>query len=110
MVGTFLAFDRHMNLVLSHTEEYRLKKNSKEDLADVEEKRPIGLILLRGENVVSLQVEAPPQAKKQQSTQKPTGTAVPVSSRAPVGLGRGVNLASGNNGINLPPSMSLPPM
>lgn len=55
LVGTLLAFDKHMNLVLSETEEFRVTKKTK-----AEQQRPLGLVILRGETVVSCSVEAPP--------------------------------------------------
>ena len=61
LVGRFLAFDRHMNIVLGDAEEFRRlppKKGVPE--ADREVRRPLGLVLIRGESVISLTVEGPP--------------------------------------------------
>ena len=59
LIGTFLAFDKHMNLVLSETEEYsRIKAKNKKN--DKERKRSLGLVLIRGDSVISLSAESPP--------------------------------------------------
>jgi small nuclear ribonucleoprotein B and B' len=63
LVGQLLAFDKHMNLVLADTEEFRkvkAKGKAKAGQPEQEEKRTLGLIILRGETVVSLSVEAGP--------------------------------------------------
>ena len=67
-VGQMLAFDRHMNLVLAECEEFRRirpkKKPGETEAGPVQEmKRTLGLVILRGEAVVSLSVEGPPPAQ-----------------------------------------------
>ena len=65
LVGQMLAFDKHMNLVIADCEEFRRvrpKKKAGESEAGPEQeiKRTLGLVILRGEVVVSLSVEGPP--------------------------------------------------
>lgn len=59
MVGTFLAFDKHMNIVLADAEEYRITKTNKTGVQK-QIKRTLGLVIIRGENIISLTAEAPP--------------------------------------------------
>ena len=64
-----MAFDKHMNLVLVDCEEFRPSKKSKkaEHIAagvvvtpSGMHKRTLGLVILRGENIISFAVEAGP--------------------------------------------------
>jgi len=58
MIGQFMAFDKHMNIILGDTEEYRKVGGKRTEQR--EQKRSLGLCLIRGECIVSLSVEAPP--------------------------------------------------
>jgi small nuclear ribonucleoprotein B and B' len=65
LTGQMLAFDRHMNLVLAECEEFRRvrpkKKAGESEAGPMQEmKRALGLVILRGETVVSISVEGPP--------------------------------------------------
>lgn len=102
IVGTFLAFDKHLNLVLSEAEEFRMTKQQAAILEERTEKRALGLILVRGENVVSVAVEGPPPAKTT-ATATPGGpgqvaTGVGRGSMPPMGLG-----AVPVHGVGMPP-------
>ncbi|KAJ4163317.1 hypothetical protein LMH87_005054 [Akanthomyces muscarius] len=70
MTGQMLAFDKHMNLVLADTEEFRRVKRRQDrsapgaggSVVESEEKRTLGLTIVRGAYIVSLSVESPPPA------------------------------------------------
>lgn len=61
---------QHMNLVLADTEEFRRTRRrggkaapgAAQQLTETEERRAIGLTIIRGANVISLSVDGPPPA------------------------------------------------
>ncbi|SOV02686.1 related to small nuclear ribonucleoprotein associated protein b [Ustilago sp. UG-2017a] len=132
IVGQLLAFDAHMNLVLADSQEYRKIKSRKakaraavaseagnaavqdeDDEDDVgasssapdatqEQKRTLGLLILRGENIVSMAIEAPPPAddRRQPTMQPGPGKGAP--------MGRGMGLAVPPMAGAAPPMMARP--
>ena len=107
MVGNLLAFDKHMNIVLSDTEEFRKIKPKRSGEPEQEKKRALGMLLLRGENIVSITAEAPPPPQ----TRKPgEGLAIGKPQAPQTNLPAPPGLAPPSN-LSLrgpPPSMSLP--
>lgn len=108
LVGRFMAFDQHMNLVLADCEEFRRTKKK-----DVSEKRALGLVLLRGECVVLMSVESPPPPPPKKRPARPAvgrGTPLPASGRgAPLGRGAPApGLAGPVPGIGIPAAAMQP--
>ena len=114
LIGTFLAFDKHMNLVLADTEEYsHIKSKNKKN--DKERKRSMGLVLLRGDSIISISAESPPSqnSKRFNDIQNP-GIGIAQA------IGRGLSnqqqqaqsgLGSIGRGVGIPNMMGMiPPM
>jgi len=105
-VGQMLAFDRHMNLVLAECEEFRRirpkKKPGETEAGPVQEmKRTLGLVILRGETVVSLSVEGPPPVVDDDKK-----NALPAGPGRGMPAGRGMGMMPPMG----PPGMARPPM
>ncbi|KAK0657098.1 hypothetical protein B0T16DRAFT_51742 [Cercophora newfieldiana] len=99
MTGQMLAFDKHMNLVLADTEEFRRVKrkqakpaapgaSSSAQTIEQQEKRTLGLTIVRGAHIVSLSVESPPPADPSARLGKATGAGVPSALSAGPGVAR----------------------
>jgi len=136
LIGKFMAFDKHMNLIIGDCEEFRkITPKGKSKGEEREEKRPLGLVLVRGECVVSLSVEGQPQGEDTRFKEggvpvvaagpgrgipSGRGIAVPPISTAPMGLGGPVRGVGGpgpqsmqpqsRGGIQAPPVVYPPPM
>mmetsp|Transcript_50520 Transcript_50520/g.117949 ORF Transcript_50520/g.117949 Transcript_50520/m.117949 type:complete len:195 (-) Transcript_50520:103-687(-) len=117
LVGTFMAFDKYMNVVLADCEEFRkIKTKGKKD-DEKEVKRTLGFVVLRGETIVSLMAEAPPPTgPKKTEIQAGPGrgqvagrgmSAAPMGS-APAGLGGPVKGVGGPAAIQMQPKAGMP--
>ncbi len=111
-----MAFDRHMNMVLGETEEHRKIKTKKGQgiHEEKEEKRTLGLVILRGDCVVSLSIEGPPPPEEDEKlipggpgVGRAAGRGLPVAPMA----GAPIGLAGPVRGVGGPASsMMQPPM
>ncbi|KAK8050056.1 small nuclear ribonucleoprotein B and B' [Apiospora phragmitis] len=100
MTGQMLAFDKHMNLVLADTEEFRRVKRkqnkppapgasgSATQTIESEEKRTLGLTIVRGAQIVSLSVESAPPADPSTRLGKTAATSLPTALTSGPGVAR----------------------
>lgn len=73
-----LAFDKHMNVILSDCEEIRkIKPKAGKKLVNEEEKRTLGLILLRGDKIISISIDGNPQKEDDSRVPKAGGAGGP---------------------------------
>ncbi|KAL3844179.1 hypothetical protein ACJIZ3_001582 [Penstemon smallii] len=98
LIGKFMAFDRHMNLVLGDCEEFRKLPPTKGSKEEREDRRTLGLVLLRGEEVISLTVEGPPP---------PDDSRIKTTSASAVS-GPGIGRAAGRGVVTGPLSQAQP--
>ncbi|CAF3482654.1 unnamed protein product, partial [Fusarium graminearum] len=113
MTGQMLAFDKHMNLVLADTEEFRRVKRKQNkpaapgasgsgSLVESEEKRTLGLTIVRGAHIISLSVESPPPADPSARL----GKSAPGGISSALAAGPGVARPAGRGAA--PPSLAGP--
>merc|ERR1712039_996579 len=112
LVGTFMAFDKYMNVVLADCEEFRKIKSKGRKDDEKEVKRTLGFVVLRGETIVSLMAEAPPPSGPKKPEIQPgpgrgqvAGRGMPAAplSSAPAGLAGPVRGVGGPAAIQMQP-------
>lgn len=85
-IGQLLAHDKHLNFVLADCEEFRLLRRGANN--GDSERRTLGLIVLRGEEVVSVSQEtgAPPRGGNKARIPASASSATPVIGIPPPGM------------------------
>lgn len=115
LVGTFMAFDKYMNLVLADAEEFRKIQSGKKDEKEV--KRTLGFVVLRGDSVVTMSAESPPPSGPKKAEIQAgsgrgqvAGRGMPVAplTAAPAGLEGPVRGVGGPAAIQMQPKAGAP--
>jgi len=120
VVGQLMAFDKHLNVVLGDVEEIRLVMPDKKKgtiAKPVEEKRQLGMILLRGNQVLSMKPVSPPGPKPKLPSSTTAAAAVgpmPVPGAPPQArpMMMAPPMMAGMPPMGMPgmPPMGMPPM
>ena len=101
LVGTFIAFDKHLNVVLAETEEFRFIRATKSGEPDREIKRPLGLLIVRGDNIISISAEKAPNMYAEKRPELVTlgpGKSLPIVRPGNLGV---TNVSNIHNGLGL---------
>lgn len=81
-IGQLLAHDKHLNFVLADCEEFRLLKRG----GSGTERRTLGMIVLRGEEVVSVSQESGAPPRGGNKARIPVSATINTNSTAPGGI------------------------
>ena len=106
LTGQMLAYDKHLNLVLADCEEQRQSKNQKKGAKPQEFKRNLGLVIIRGETIISMSVEAGPPPSADNKSRIPASVQVGAGVGRP--MGRGIPNVRGGLAINAQPVSYAP--
>ena len=101
-IGTFMSFDQHKNVILGDCEEFRKIKSNSKSKVEREEKRELGLVVIRGEHVVCMTVEGPPPSEEKSETKVPVGVGHGLPSNI---VHRGVGQV-----VRIPPPQAMAPI
>lgn len=121
-VGKMIAFDRHLNIVLSDCEEFRkVKSIGKTSDPEMEERRALGLTLLRGEVILTLKVVASTSSNDKKfaggfgglyggpGMARGVGRGIPLASTKAAPINSVVGLTAPVRGIGAPMSTAMNP-